>query len=251
MSFKDHFSKQADDYAKYRPAYPRELFEYLASLAPARLLAWDCGTGNGQAALGLAEFFGHVIATDPSEAQIRNATPHASVEYRVAPAEQTDIGAGTVDLVTVAQALHWFDHERFYAEAKRVLKPGGVLAAWCYGLNEIAPAIDPVVRHFYSGVVGPHWPPERRFIDERYASIPFPPGELVTPAFHIEAHWNLDDFIGYLNTWSATQRYRKAEGRDPLPALRDELIPVWGPADTLRSARWPIYLRAVRLDRAG
>jgi SAM-dependent methyltransferase len=246
MSFKDHFSKQAGDYAKYRPVYPRAMFEYLARLAPARALAWDCGTGSGQAALGLAEWFEHVIATDPSEAQIRNAAPHPKVEYRVAPAEQTDIAAGSVDLITVAQALHWFDHPRFYAEAWRVLRPAGVLAAWCYGLNEIAPAIDPIVRHFYSGVVGPHWPPERRFIDEAYASIPFPPGELAPPVFHIEAHWSLDDYIGYLNTWSATQRYRKTEGRDPLPALRAELAAAWGQGGAPRAIRWPIHLRVVR-----
>jgi SAM-dependent methyltransferase len=251
MSFKDHFSKQADDYAKYRPVYPRELFEYLAELAPARALAWDCGTGNGQAALGLVEYFDRVIATDPSEAQIRNAVAHAKIEYRVAPAEVTDITAGSVDLITVAQALHWFEHARFYDEAKRVLRSGGMLAVWCYGLNEIAPAIDPVVRHFYADVVGPYWPPERHFIDERYASIPFPPGELATPDFHIAARWSLDELVGYLATWSATRRFRESEGRDPLPALRNRLLPVWGPPDTDRWVRWPIYLRVVRPGAPG
>lgn len=248
MSFKDHFSKQADDYAKYRPVYPRELFEYLAGLAPGRELAWDCGTGNGQAALGLVEFFDRVIATDPSEAQIRNAEAHPKVDYGVAPAEATGIASGSVDLITVAQALHWFDHDRFAKEVRRVLKPGGVLAAWCYGLNEIAPEIDPIVRHYYSEVVGPYWPPERRFIDERYASIPFALPEFPAPEFAIRADWKLDEFIGYLNTWSATRRFCQAEGRDPLPALRAELAAAWGPDAAPRRVRWPVYLRVGRRE---
>ncbi len=248
MSFKDHFSKQSDEYAKYRPVYPPELFAYLASLVSAHELAWDCGTGNGQAALGLAALFGRVIATDPSEAQIRNAAAHPRISYRVAPAERTDIAVASVDLVTVAQALHWFDHERFYREVRRVLKPGGVLAVWCYGLNEIAPAIDPIVRRYYSEVVGPYWPPERHFIDERYATIPFPFTELAVPAFGIESRWNLDDFIGYLDTWSATQRYRQAEKQNPLEALRGVLERAWGPAETERLVTWPIYLRVGRVS---
>lgn len=243
MAFKDHFSRQADAYAKYRPAYPDTLLDYLASQAPARECAWDCGTGSGQAALGLAAHFGFVIATDPSEAQIRNATTFPNVLYKVGTAEQADIPDRSVDLITVAQALHWFDLNRFYAEARRALKPGGVLAAWCYGLNEVESAIDEIVRRFYRDVVGPYWPPERKLIDERYRTIPFPFAELSPPAFHMKAEWDLDEYLGYLGTWSATQQYRQQMGTDPLPALRAELSHAWSAPHARRVVKWPIHLR--------
>src|SRR5437660_11374619 len=149
MSFKDHFSKQAADYAIFRPGYPQELFNYLGNIAASRQLAWDCATGNGQAAVGLAGVFYRVIATDASEKQISNAQPHERVEYRVAPAENSGIKSGTIDLVMIAQALHWFDLDRFYTEARRVLKPDGVLAASDYNLLHINPAIDEVVNRYY------------------------------------------------------------------------------------------------------
>ena len=243
MNFKDHFSKQADDYAKYRPVYPTALFNYLASQAAERKLAWDAGTGNGQAALGLAVHFERVIAIDPSEAQIQNVTPHPKVLYKVGAAEKADIPDRSVDLITVAQALHWFDLDHFYAEARRVLKPAGVLAAWCYGLNEIESGIDEIVRRFYRDVVGRYWPPERRLIDERYRTILFPFAERTPPAFHMEAKWNLDEYLGYLGTWSATQRYRQQQGTDPLPALRAELLHAWNAPQAKRVVKWPIHLR--------
>jgi ubiquinone/menaquinone biosynthesis C-methylase UbiE len=173
MSFKDHFSAQAADYAKFRPGYPRELFNYLASIAPGRQLAWECGTGNGQAAVALASVFDRVIATDASEKQITNAEPHERVEYRVAPAEDSGIESETLDLIMVAQALHWFDLERFYAEARRVLKVNGVLAASAYNLLHIEPTVDEIVNRYYYEVVGPFWPPERKLI-EQFANLPFP-----------------------------------------------------------------------------
>ncbi len=247
MNFKDHFSKQADDYAKYRPLYPPALFAYLASQVSGHALAWDCGTGSGQAAIGLADFFDRVIATDPSEAQIRNATPHEKILYKVAPAERTDISAGSVDLITVAQALHWIDLDHFYAEARRVLKPAGVLAVWCYGLNEIVPRVDEVVQGYYRDIVGPYWPPERRLIDECYRTIPFPFAEWTPPAFHMEANWTLGEYLGYLGTWSATQRYRKEKGSDPLVPLRAALEKVWGAPETKYIIRWPIHMRIGRV----
>ena len=155
MSFEDLFSKQAEEYAQYRPRYPDALFEYLASVAPGHALAWDCATGNGQAALSLAPYFERVVGTDASESQIANAQPHEKITYRVARAEQTDFEDHSVDLITVAQAIHWFDLDAFYAEAKRVLRPGGVLAAWTYYESEIEPAIDRVARKYESEVVGP------------------------------------------------------------------------------------------------
>jgi SAM-dependent methyltransferase len=247
VSFKDHFSGHAGDYAQYRPGYPDGLFAHLASLAPTRDLAWDAGTGSGQAAVGLAAYFARVFATDASAQQVERAQPHERVTYAAEPAERTSLADGLVDLVTVAQALHWFDLDRFYNEVRRVLKPRGVLAAWCYGLNRIAADIDPVVAHFYEDIVGPYWPPERRLIEERYATLPFPFEELTAPEMAMTTDWNLDEFLGYLATWSAVQRYRKEMGDDPLPALRARLLPVWGEAAQRRTVSWPVYLRIGRV----
>ena len=242
MTFKDHFSKQATDYAIFRPGYPQELFTYLGSVAPSRQLAWDCGTGNGQAAAGLASVFDRVIATDASEKQIANAQPHERVEYRVAPAENSGIESGTIDLIMIAQALHWFDLDRFYAEARRVLKPGGTLAASAYNLLHIEPAINQVVNRYYSEVVGPFWPPERKLV-ENFIDLPFPFHEIDPPKFEMTAHWNLEHLVGYLETWSSTQRFIAATGVDPLEQIGDELRTVWGDPQRTRKVRWPLTLR--------
>jgi SAM-dependent methyltransferase len=242
MNFKDHFSKQAADYAKFRPRYPHEMFEYLGSLAPSRKLAWDCGTGNGQAAVGLASIFDRVLATDASEKQISNAHPHERVEFRVAPAEQSSIKSGTIDLIMVAQALHWFDLDRFYEEARRVLKPNGVLAASAYNLLHIEAAIDEIVNRYYYEVVGPYWPPERELV-EQFAELPFPFHEIDPPKFEMTAQWNLDHLLGYLRTWSSTQRFIAANQRDPLNEIANELHGAWGHAKHTRHAIWPVTLR--------
>ena len=199
MTFKDHFSKQAADYAKFRPRYPRELFEYLGSVAPSRALAWDCATGNGQAAVELAKVFDRVIATDASEKQIANAGLHERVEYRMASAEESGLESGTIDLIMVAQALHWFDLGSFYAEVRRVLKNNGVFAASAYNLLHVEPAIDEVVNRYYYEVVGPFWPPERKLV-EQFADLPFPFHKVDAPKFEMTAQWDLDHLLGYLQT---------------------------------------------------
>jgi SAM-dependent methyltransferase len=242
MSFKDYFSKQAADYARFRPRYPREMFGYLGSFAPSRQLAWDCGTGTGQAAVGLASVFDRVIAIDASEKQIANAELHERVEYRVAPAETSGIRSGTIDLIMVAQALHWFDLDRFYQEAQRVLKPAGVLAASAYNLLHIEPAIDEIVNRYYYEVVGPFWPPERKLI-EQFADLPFPFHEIDPPKFEMTAHWNLDHLLGYLRSWSSTQRFMAAKGTDPLDQIIDVLRSVWGDPERSRKVIWPLILR--------
>jgi SAM-dependent methyltransferase len=242
VAFKDHFSKQAADYAKFRPSYPQELFDYLGRIAQSRQLAWDCGTGNGQAAVGLASVFDRVIATDASEKQIANAQSHKIVEYRVAPAENSGIGSETVDLIMIAQALHWFDLNRFYAEARRVLKPNGVLAASAYNLLHIEPAIDEVVNRYYYEVVGPFWPPERKLV-EQFADLPFPFHKVDAPKFEMTAQWNLDHLLGYLQTWSSTQRFIAAKGSDPLEQIMDELRRAWGDPQQVRTVIWPLTLR--------
>ena len=240
--FKDHFSKQAADYAKFRPTYPQELFDYLGNIAASRHLAWDCGTGNGQAAVGLASVFDRVIATDASGKQILNAQPHERVEYRVASAENSEIKSGSLDLIMVAQALHWLDLERFYTEARRVLKPDGVLAASAYNLLTIEPAVDDVVNRYYHEVVGPFWPPERKLV-EQFADLAFPFQEIDPPKFAMTAHWNLDHLIGYLRTWSSTQRFIAAKGSGPMEQIIGELRSAWRDPKHIRKVIWPLTLR--------
>jgi SAM-dependent methyltransferase len=244
MHFKDYFSIQSVDYAKYRPSYPLELFEYLASIAPQQETAWDCATGNGQAAIALASYFARVVATDGSQSQLDNAARHERVTYHQATSEESHLESHSIDLVTVAQALHWFDLERFYAEVSRVLKPRGVLAVWCYNLLEISPALDVVINKFYAETVGPYWPPERGLIEDNYRSIALPFREVSPPTFDMHARWNLMDLLGYFRTWSATQRFIAARGFDPLPELADELLALWESPGEAKSVKWPLYLRA-------
>jgi SAM-dependent methyltransferase len=250
--FKDHFSSQAASYAVYRPAYPPALFIWLAGLVPEHRLAWDCATGNGQSAVMLAEHFEQVIATDASAAQIDSARPTARVSYRVAPAEASGLGDATVDLVTVSQALHWFDLARFWPEVERVAKPAGVVAAWGYNSNRrISPAIDGILERFESETVGPYWPPDRALVDDAYRGLPFPFEEIAAPPFEMTAVWDLDHLVGYLGTWSATQQFRKAAGTDPLPALRAELAGPWGDPARKRRVSWPLFFRVGRVSGGG
>jgi len=244
MIFKDYFSGHANSYAKYRPRYPAELFDYLASLVPRHETAWDCATGNGQAAHGLARRFARVIATDASAPQLENAEPHERITYAVAPAERTGIETDSIDLVTVAQAFHWLDVEKFYTEVKRVLRRDGALAVWCYNLLEISPAIDPIIENFYSQKVGAYWSPERRLVEEGYRSLPFPFREVDAPRFYMRARWSLHDLLGYLRTWSATQNYIRARQHDPVIEIEEELRPLWSDAEAEKDVRWLLSLRA-------
>ncbi len=243
-SFLDLFSAQAAVYARARPRYPRGLFEFLAGLVPERRLAWDCGTGNGQAAVDLAEHFERVIATDGSPAQLAQARPHARVEYRVMLAEQCDLEPASVDLITVATDLHWFDVERFYAAVRRVLRPGGSLAAWCIGLHQVNDAVDAVCRKFYYETIGPYWHDRRRWVDERYATVPFPFDELQqVPTFECRRDWTLAELMDYLDSWSAVERFKRARGYSPLQEIAGDLSAAWGRPDERRTVTWPIYLR--------
>jgi SAM-dependent methyltransferase len=243
MKFKDHFSGHAVDYAKFRPHYPGELFEYLASISPRHELAWDCATGNGQAAVGLARHFGSVIATDASAQQIESAEPDDRISYRVALAEASGIDSASVDLILVAQALHWFDLDAFFTEAKRVLKEDGVLAITSYKVLEIAPEIDAIIWKFYRETTGPFWPPERELVETDYKDIQFPFPELSPVPFEMREQWNLDQFAGYLRTWSATQKFIAARGFDPVDSLMEELGAVWNNPEQVREIKWPLHLR--------
>ena len=244
------FSTVACEYSLFRPGYPEELFEWLARAAPAPDAAWDCGCGSGQASVPLAAHFSHVFATDAAAEQLAAAKRHPRVSYSVAPAEHSGLADASVDLVTVAQALHWFDVEAFYAEARRVARPGAVIAVWNYPRPRfVDPAFDQPFLEFYRDVVGPYWPAERRHIESNYATLPFPFEELPHPQFAIELRWNFEQVLGYVSSWSATTRYRQATGSDPLPLLRASLSPIWPAAGQQVSVRMPIGLRAGRLDR--
>ena len=243
ISFRDHFSTHAADYARFRPDYPVALFDYLAGISPARRLAWDSPTGNGQAARALADRFGRVVATDASAGQIAQAVAHPRVDYRVASAEASALPDGAADLLTVAQALHWFDRPRFWEEARRVLAPEGVIAVWAYDLLRIDPGVDAAVRRLAGEIVGPFWPPERRLVDAGYAAIEFPFREISAPVFVMEKLWDLSDLRGYLRTWSATRRYAASVGEDPLSRIEPELVAAWGDPARRRRATWPLHLR--------
>jgi ubiquinone/menaquinone biosynthesis C-methylase UbiE len=243
------FDAVAADYAAFRPTYPDALFARLARESPARDLAWDCATGNGQAAVALAAHFDAVIATDVSAAQLAHARPHPRVRYAVAPAEASPLDDDAADLVTVAQAFHWFDRDAFFAEVGRVLRPGGLLAVWTYGLFECTPDVDRVVARYVDEALGPYWSPARRLVDEGYAGVAFPFAPVAVPAFAMEARWTLDQLVGYLATWSARQTRLAATGTDPLPAVRDALAAVWGTPAATRPIRWPLAVHVRRKPR--
>ena len=239
--FKNHFRKCSTAYASYRPGYPTELFAYLASISPDRNVAWDCGTGNGQAALVLAHYFDQVIATDASAEQIANAVPHENVSYEVAAAEAAPLSANSIDLVVVAHALHWFDISQFFREAKRVLKSEGLIAVWAYKLFTVSNEIDKVIQHLYKDIVGRFWPKERRLVEQGYDSLDFPFKELLPPRFLMAADWSSNQLIQYMGTWSAVQRYKDAKGPDPIALVTDELCTLWGTAK--KRVSWPLSLR--------
>jgi SAM-dependent methyltransferase len=246
--FADHFSLTAAAYASYRPRYPDALFAWLAAVAPATGRAWDCATGSGQAAAGLHPHFTHVVATDPSIAQLAHAHHARGVTYAAMTAERAGIASHSMDLVTVAQALHWLDRDTFYAEARRVLVPGGVLAVWSYGLGKFGEAaLDETIAHFYTVTVGPYWPAERSIIDSGYDTLEFPFAKLSAPEIPMQASWTLIQFAGYLSTWSAVQRARSASGRDPVPPLLETLARDWGDESVARTIRWPLAVRAGRV----
>lgn len=243
MKFRDHFSIQAREYLRYRPRYPRALVAYLASVCAECSTAWDCATGNGQAALLLTEHFELVIATDGSQAQLDHAIEHPQIDYRQALAYDSGIMSQSMDLITVAQAIHWFSLDDFFREALRVLKPEGILAFWCYSLCRVTPDIDVLMRHFYDHTVGPFWPPERAHIDEGYQEIPMPLPEIISPPFTMQAQWLLSDFGHYLRTWSAVRAYHRQHGTDPVEVLTNALLPLWGDSSKRRKVSFPLVVR--------
>jgi len=239
---KDNFSIQSDQYAKYRPKYPNDFFDYLGTIIKNKHVAWDCGTGNGQVAIELAKRFTMVYATDISLAQLAQAQQLPNVIYSVQAAEKTNFPNDFFDLITVAQAIHWFDFEKFYGEIKRTAKPNATLVVMGYGKIEVSPEIDSIISDFYKNTIGNYWDKERKYIDELYKTIPFPFEEIETPSFSISYNWSLDHFMGYLGTWSAVKHYINDTMQNPLDVIENQLEDLWE-RDVVKKIKFPLLLR--------
>lgn len=245
--FKDLFSERSSDYAKYRPTYPSELFDYLSDLCAERQVAWDVATGNGQAALSLAERFDTVVATDASEKQISLAVSLPRITYKICKAEDSGLAPKSVNLITVAQALHWIRPESFSREVSRVAKnDNSILAVWGYAVTQISPEIDKVLHEFAEEIVGPYWEPERRYVDTHYADYPIPFEEIPARRFEMTVEWSLEQTVGYLSTWSSVQKATKVLGLSPIENIRDRLHNAWGEIH-FRTARWDLRPRVFRV----
>ena len=244
MRFKDYFSGHAQEYSEFRPSYPETMYRWLSDQCLQHDCAWDCATGNGQAAVALTEYFMEVYATDASAEQINNAIERPKIRYRVAHAEQCGLQGRSIDLVTVAQALHWFDHNKFYAEVNRVLKPGGLFAAWTYELPVISTAVDAVVWRLYEDITGAYWSPERALVDDGYRSLAFPFREVTVPQFSMTLNWNLQQYMGYLGTWSAVHKYHADKGQHPLDLVSVQLEEAWGDPGKIKCIVWVLHVRA-------
>jgi SAM-dependent methyltransferase len=242
MTFEDHFSSQPKEYAQFRPHYPKALFDYLAGLCAQHTTAWDCATGNGQAAVMLSNIFKHVIATDGSATQISAAEKRPNIEYRVELAEHSTLKSHSIDLITVAAAYHWFDTTLFELEVNRVLKPNGIIAVWGYSLCQIEAKIDKMILNFRDNVVGKYWPQNRHYVNEKYQTIPFPFQRIEAPTFQIQENWDLKQLLGYLGTWSSVHYFQEEQKTDPLIDLKSELMKVWTNPDAIKQIKWDIFL---------
>ena len=247
---KDNFSTGADKYAKYRPTYPNLFFHFLKGMHAGSQNAWDCATGTGQVAASLSAQFDHVFATDISQSQISQAPRLSNIVYSVQPAESTNFPDNFFDLITVAQAVHWFDFEKFFAEVKRTGRDNGLLVILGYTKIQVEEAIDQVIAEFYTQVVGPFWDGERKYVDENYLTIPFPFEEIKMPTFANQFLWDFDQLIGYLGTWSAVSHYKKAKGTNPINLIEGKLKKLWGPHEQL-AVHFPLLLRVGRIKRGG
>lgn len=244
LDFKDHFSKGSDDYAAYRPSYPLDLVNELADLCAIKNRVLDCGCGTGQLSVLLAKRFAEVIATDASSAQIDKARKEDNVIYQVALAEQSGLADESVDLITVAQAAHWLDLDKFYKEVQRIARPNGILALITYGVLHVEGAIDTLIQQFYYQTIGPYWPAERQHVEDGYQSLPFPFTEIKVATVNMEEFWSLDELLGYFNTWSAVKEAEKVLGSSPVDQLRIVLLSEWGDPEDKKRISWPLSIRA-------
>ena len=245
---KDNFSNNSADYARFRPTYPTAVFRHILQYVANRDNAWDCATGNGQSAKELAAYFTSVYATDISANQLKNAIQKDNINYKLEPAEHTSFPDNLFDLVTVAQAIHWFNFDEFYKEVKRTSKETGILAVIGYGNFETGGELNDVIKHFYNKVVGPYWDTERKYIDESYRTIPFPFTELKPIALEQEYEWTFEQLTGYLNTWSAVQHYIKSNNEKPVNAFSNELKKAWG-EEKSKAFSFPILMRIGKIEK--
>ena len=242
-SFKDHFSHDSSSYSKHRPGYPDSLFSYLSLISRQHQKAWDCATGSGQSAMQLAKYFQTVIATDASESQIKKAYRQENIHYTVAAAESSAIKNSSLDLITVAQALHWFDIPAFTTEIERTLKPGGILAAWSYNLLKVNPDVDEYITYLYGKLLAQYWPAERKIVENAYKSINFPFEELAAPEFNMTIQWTFEQIIKYISTWSAVNAYIKTNDQNPVDVIYGDLLNAWGDIDQKKLVTWPLTVR--------
>lgn len=244
MSFTDLFSESADLYARARPHYPHDLFTFIARHAPSLERAWDCGTGNGQAAISLAAHFSKVYATDPSQDQLNHASAASNVCYSVQRAEQTTFPAKHFDAICVAQALHWFDFDLFFSEVKRLAKPGAIFTAWGYSWPGVTPSFDDIFKSVIRDVIEPYWAPQNRLLWRAFADVPFPFDRLDPPEYQISASWTFHQFLSYIATWSAIRKYAVETGEELLDKAESVLRPHWGNPDVARDVSMPLCVLA-------
>jgi SAM-dependent methyltransferase len=247
VTFEDHFSGHADAYAQYRPRYPDDLFAWLASVIPGRALAWDAGTGSGQVAVALTAHVDRVVATDASADQLARAEAHERVAYRNEPSDRVSLPSGSADLITAGAAAHWFELDGFYREVKRVGKRGAIVALFSYGPREIADAVGPIVHRFQDQVLDGFWPERIQYVHDRYATLPFPFEEIAVPPFVMSAAWTLREFVAFLDTWSASQRYFQQRGTRAVDEIASELTRAWGDPGCRREIRCPLFARVGRV----
>ncbi|MBK7763516.1 MAG: class I SAM-dependent methyltransferase [Bacteroidetes bacterium] len=243
----DFFSVQSAHYAKYRPVYPQDLYDFIIHHVNERQLVWDVATGSGQAALALSAFFDTVYASDFSAEQLAQAKQAPNISYHLESAESSSLANESVDLITVATALHWFDQPKFYAEADRVLKPNGVMFVWSYGGCRIEPDIDKVMDEFNFRFLYNYWHEGAKMNwEDKYQSIELPFTNIETPNFIAKANYTLDEVMNYMFSWSGVQTYIRQEGRNPLEIVYPELLKVWGDPEMKREIHWYLHSKCSR-----
>lgn len=246
MKDEERFNKQSGAYAKFRPRYPDSLFKFLSENCDGHNLAWDCATGNGQAACGVAGYFDKVVATDISEEQIKHAFQNEKIEYKICKAENSKFPDRSVDLITIAQALHWFDFDIFYGEVNRILKPQGIIAAWAYSSSRISPEIDKITDYYDKKFLWEYWSTKNHYVFDKYNSIPFPFKKIECPSFKLECVWDYHEFSGYLSSWSAVEKFKQVNNADPFAEIEQSLKQAWGDLSKAKSITWELSIIAGR-----
>jgi len=240
------FAIESEQYARFRPTYPTELVELIVSLSPNLYSAWDVACGNGQLTHELSKYFEHVIGTDISQEQLDIAIKNENIQYKVESSAQSSLEKNSIDLITVAQAIHWFEFDSFYTEVKRVAKPDAIIAILGYELLSISKEIDDCIIDFYTKTLNGYWDERRKYIDEQYSTIPFPFEEMKIPHYSCKLQWNREDLLGYLSTWSAVKKYMKDTGNDAIEIIKPHIYSMWE-VNQERKVTIPIITKIARI----